>query len=182
MSDWGGRRSCHRVPTRPGKSCYYYRSQLGQGNVFTAVCDSVHRWGCLPQCMLGSPPPPPGGDTGIIRSTSGRYASYWNAFLFTRWPNLLDMGTSHKCTISQWLKSQEVTVIKPLINPGCYLIVIYPFYTIGTTGFPTRPGKSFLKNDVHHGHGVKSGEGEQLDLLLPLLWLNYWKARLWIGL
>ena len=27
------------------------------------------------------PPPPPGADSSI-RSTSGRYASYWNAFLF----------------------------------------------------------------------------------------------------
>ena len=29
---------------------------------------------------LGTDPPPPGADSGI-RSTSGRYASYWNAFL-----------------------------------------------------------------------------------------------------
>ena len=27
-------------------------TKLGQGNVFTGVCDSVH-WGGLPQCMLG---------------------------------------------------------------------------------------------------------------------------------
>ena len=37
-------------------------TKLGQGNVFTGVCDSVHRGG-LPQCMLGYPPgsrhPPP---------------------------------------------------------------------------------------------------------------------------
>ena len=37
-------------------------TKLGQGNVFTGMCDSVHRGG-LPQCMLGyhSPgadPPP----------------------------------------------------------------------------------------------------------------------------
>ena len=36
--------------------------KLGQGNVFTDVCDSVHRGG-LPQCILGYPPrdhaPPP---------------------------------------------------------------------------------------------------------------------------
>ena len=35
--------------------------KLGQGNVFTGVCDSVHRGG-LPQCMLGynhHPPPDP---------------------------------------------------------------------------------------------------------------------------
>ena len=45
-------------------------TKLGQGNVFTGVCDSVHRGaGCLPQCMLGYHPPPreqtpsPGADT-----------------------------------------------------------------------------------------------------------------------
>ena len=48
--------------------------------------------GCLPRCMLGYHTPPgadtpqsrpPGADTPPrIRSMSGRYASYWNAFLF----------------------------------------------------------------------------------------------------
>ena len=40
--------------------CMEYRHQflpaatkLGQANVFTGVCDSVHRGGCLPQCMMG---------------------------------------------------------------------------------------------------------------------------------
>ena len=119
-------------------------TKLGQGNVFTGVCDFVNRWGCLPQCMLGYMPPqeqtpPLGADTPLqqtppssrhpprsrhpqsrhppeqtppspqeqtppadtpreqtlppeqtppreadsssIRSTSGRHASYWNAFL-----------------------------------------------------------------------------------------------------
>ena len=32
--------------------------KLGQGNVFTGVYDSVHRGGCLPQCMLGYRTPP----------------------------------------------------------------------------------------------------------------------------
>ena len=31
-------------------------TKLGQGNVFTDICDSVHRGG-LPQCMLGYHPP-----------------------------------------------------------------------------------------------------------------------------
>ena len=107
----------------------YYRPQrsCGQGNVFTGVCLSTGRGGCLPQCMLGCHTPPgpgrPPWDQGdppgpgrppwdqadppgtrqtppgpgrtpqdqadtppeadsSIRSTSGRYASYWNAFLF----------------------------------------------------------------------------------------------------
>ena len=91
-------------------------TKLGQSNIFTGICDSVHGGGSLPQCILGYTPPPradppsrhppeqtppqsrhppeqtppgsrhpPGAhppreaDSGI-RSTSGRYASYWNAF------------------------------------------------------------------------------------------------------
>ena len=77
-----------RGMSAPVRSC-------GQGYVFTHVCDSVHGGG-LPQCMLGyhttpweahppggTPPgstPPRDADSGI-RSMSGRYASYWNAFL-----------------------------------------------------------------------------------------------------
>ena len=109
-------------------SCYQLQQSCGQGNVFTAVCDSVHRGRCLPRrppqeggtpltrrhpprrrppCQ-GDPPkeapqrrrlpqeggplpqeggtpqegdPPQEADSGI-RSMSGRYASYWNAFLF----------------------------------------------------------------------------------------------------
>ena len=87
---------------RPQRSC-------GQGNIFAPVCHSVHGGG-LPQCMLGCHPPgsrdatpgsrhphpprsrhppeqtppaadtPPEADSGI-RSMSGRYVSYWNAFL-----------------------------------------------------------------------------------------------------
>ena len=33
-------------------------TKLGQGNVFTGVCDSVHGGGGLPQCMLGYHLPP----------------------------------------------------------------------------------------------------------------------------
>ena len=128
---------------------YSYRSQtkLREGNVFTRVCDSIHREGglcpggslsseslsrevsvqgglCLGGSLLGGPPLPPYGymwvvcillecilvtgvclfmgvSTGVsthplgellplprymgyygIRSTSRRYAFYWNAFLF----------------------------------------------------------------------------------------------------
>ena len=122
-------------------------TKLGQGYVFTGVCDSVNRRGCLPQCMLGYTPSwsrhppgadtpehtpprsrhpleqtpqtrdPPGANTPLgadtplleqtappradtppgsrhpgadtpgracwdIRSTRGRYASYWDAILF----------------------------------------------------------------------------------------------------
>ena len=42
--------------------------KLGQGNIFTGVCDSVHMGRGLPQCMLGYHPPgtrhhPPGSGT-----------------------------------------------------------------------------------------------------------------------
>ena len=84
-------------------------TKLGKGNVFTGVCDSVHRRG-LPQCMLPPPGPgtttpsrtrhpppeqtPPGPGTpphqtppreadSSIRSMRGRYASCWNVFLWT---------------------------------------------------------------------------------------------------
>ena len=90
--------------------------KLGQGNVFTGVCDSVHRGGVSgkewrppsretprgtdppwEQTPPGTRPPqpeqtPPGTDPppeadSSIRSTSGRYASYWNAFLYYKhWP------------------------------------------------------------------------------------------------
>ena len=86
-------------------------TKLGQGYVFTGVCDSVHRGACLPQHILGCNPPgadppeadtpqeqtppkadiprsrPPRADTPPrkacweIRSMRGWYASYWNALL-----------------------------------------------------------------------------------------------------
>ena len=84
----------------------FYRSQTKFAKVMflhLSVCHSVHR-GCLPQCMLGytppgadtpwskqlspganTPPPrsshPPSSACWEIRPTSGRYASYWNAYL-----------------------------------------------------------------------------------------------------
>ena len=84
----------------PCCSCLYiYRPQrsCGQGYVFTRVCDSVHRGGGLraaPPAQGGTSPgpgrenpprtwqtPPHREEDCSIRSMSGRYASYWNAFL-----------------------------------------------------------------------------------------------------
>ena len=84
---------------------FYYRPQqeLRKGNVFTPVCDSVHKrrvvWADTPQADTPSPSgqTPPWADTPQADPTlgqtptwadfpqdghcSGRYASYWNAFL-----------------------------------------------------------------------------------------------------
>ena len=62
------------------------KRSLGQGNIFTGVCPpggGVCLWvqGCTPPGhthSLDIPPPCP------PRSTSGWYASYWNAFLFRK--------------------------------------------------------------------------------------------------
>ena len=61
-------------------------TKLREGNVFTGVClfkgVGTHPQGWI--CPGGgySPPPQYMGYYGI-RSTSGRYASYWNAFLLS---------------------------------------------------------------------------------------------------
>ena len=85
----------------------YYRPQrsCGQSSIFAPVFHSVHGGGGrggIPEGTEADPPrtdpppsrqpppreqtpleqtPPPEADSGI-QSTSGRYASYWNAFLF----------------------------------------------------------------------------------------------------
>ena len=93
-------------------SFYRPKRSLGQGNIFTPVCHSVHRSGSA-SVHAGIPPPPPWqadapwqadptlagrppqqaadppsrqpplqADLPWIRSMIGWYASYWNAFLF----------------------------------------------------------------------------------------------------
>ena len=72
-------------------------NEVCEGYVFTRVCHSVHRggtWAGIPQQVhpTGQVPPwestpwagapPPATVHARIRSTSGRYASHWNAFLF----------------------------------------------------------------------------------------------------
>ena len=58
--------------------------KLWEGNVFTPVCHSVQSgWRGSPG--ITPPPPPPGQRPSILifrgDNRSGRYASYWNAFL-----------------------------------------------------------------------------------------------------
>ena len=70
---------------------HYHPQRSCEGYVFTPVCLSTGGGACLPQCMLGYHPPeqtprdqtPPTADGYCC----GRYASYWNAFLFL---NILD--------------------------------------------------------------------------------------------
>ena len=69
------------------------RNEVVAKVMFLQVCVCPRGGGCLPQCMLGCHTPsgpgrpprmenPPREADSSIRSTSGRYASYWNAFLF----------------------------------------------------------------------------------------------------
>ena len=109
---------CHIAHNNDIRTSFFWPSvftarkrSLGQGNIFTPVCHSVHGGG-LSQCMLGCHPPPradtppplaadtprqqtpPRADTPReqtppppsracweIWSMSGRYTSYWNAIL-----------------------------------------------------------------------------------------------------
>ena len=115
---------CEVYVYRPQRSC-------GQGNIFTPVCHSVHRGGGLPQCVMGCHPPhprsrhppeqtppeqtPPGADPpsspeqtppreadSSIRSTSGRYASYWNAFLFYMCQSFCPQGWGVLGQVPHW--------------------------------------------------------------------------------
>ena len=96
-------------------------TKLGQGYVFTGVCDSVHRGACVVRecawqggvcvvrgaCVVGDicgrggmcDMHPPGRYYGYgIRSMSGRYASYWYAvlLLFIFIANFFTKDTSRK--------------------------------------------------------------------------------------
>ena len=73
------------------------KRSLGQGNIFSSVCQEFCSEGGLPQCILGYPPrsrhplqeqaPPLPSRRPLhsacweTRLTSGRYASFWNAIL-----------------------------------------------------------------------------------------------------
>ena len=67
------------------------RNEVGPRVIFSQACvkNSVHRGGRVSASVHAGihPPPPeqtpdPGEANCSIRSTSGRYASYWNAFLY----------------------------------------------------------------------------------------------------
>ena len=82
------------LPHCSDRTCY--RPQRNCGKVIfshVSVSHSVHGGGSLPQCMLGYIPPSPGQTPPREAKSpdghcSGRYASYWNAFLLSinsRW-------------------------------------------------------------------------------------------------
>ena len=65
------------------------KQSLGQGNIFRSVCQEFCSRGggvCLSACWDTLPRAshhPPRSACWEIRPTNGRYASYWNAILFT---------------------------------------------------------------------------------------------------
>ena len=97
-------------------------TKLGQGYIFTGICDSVHRGVCLSACWDTTPParqipllarrspqqgrPPPGKETPLARqppppmqcmlgdtvNKQVQYASYWNAIFVIR----------SNCNLSHW--------------------------------------------------------------------------------
>ena len=87
-----------------GQLCIFtsLKRSLGQGNVFTHVCHSVHEgresmydvtsclaaWSHVPSrgYLSLDPPGQRWTETPLSRTIkSGRYTSYWNAFLFENW-------------------------------------------------------------------------------------------------
>ena len=121
-------------------------TKLGQGYVFTGVCDSVHRGGgcvCLSACWdtipLGADTPreqtPPQSRhprhraCWEIRSTRGRYTSYWNAILLTLiftclwtsgfWKALIHRNILLICSlrVGEW-GGRVSLVLGPFLVPG----------------------------------------------------------------
>ena len=105
-------------------------TKLRQGNVFTPVCHSVHRGGVChtppgqtppAQCMLGYTPlpsacwdTPPCTVHAGIRSTSGRYASHWNAFFL--YQHLLCGDIAHIACITSFDMSTYASLLRTLLQ------------------------------------------------------------------
>ena len=125
---------------------FYHRPQRSWAKVIfsqTSVCPrgvsaSVHA-GIYPESTHPpdqTPPPPREADLSI-RSTSGRYASYWNAFLFTfivlSSQNVIwDLYIySPKWDISLYLKrlihqnEWQVIVVFPLLSVDHLVVILY---------------------------------------------------------
>ena len=79
------------VTSLEGQHNYRPLTKLRKGNVFTPVCQSFCSQGgvCLSACWDTHPPgqthpPVPSACWDRLGYCCGRYASYWNAFLFSR--------------------------------------------------------------------------------------------------
>ena len=86
------------------------KRSLGQDNIFIGVCQEFCSQAGSASLHAGIPPPreqtPPGSRhpptpqwkaCWEIQSTSGRYASYWNAFLFSRDSESVDLCFEKFC-------------------------------------------------------------------------------------
>ena len=70
-------------------------------------------WGCLPLCMMGCTPPPTGSSAcWEIRATNGRYASYWNAYLFFNFFAKILLENERI-----WTQRGSVSLVTPLDPP-----------------------------------------------------------------
>ena len=83
--------SSNLINSKYDQNFYHPQTKLREGYVFTPVCDSIHGGaGVADTPLLGRPPvgrhshPPAWADNPPGWSISGRYASYWNAFLFSK--------------------------------------------------------------------------------------------------
>ena len=85
-------------------------TKLRQGNVFTPVCHSVHG-GVSATHTLARPPCPVHAG---IRSTSGRYASHWNAFFL--YQHLLCGDIAHIACITSFDMSTYASLLRTLLQ------------------------------------------------------------------
>ena len=83
------------------------KRSLGQGYVFTRVCHSVYRRG-VSVWGVSVRETPPQTETLPRMVKIGRYASYWNAFLFALFPYFLCIGCG--CGVNCRLTSLKITL------------------------------------------------------------------------
>ena len=123
------------------------KRSLGQGNIFTPVCHSVHggggsTWPGTPPDQVHPPrdqvhPPGPGTPqdqvhppgtrytprdqvhppgTSEIRSTRGRYASYWNAILFSLHCAMSIMRSFVMSNCTEWNTEMDNIYVQALLS------------------------------------------------------------------
>ena len=104
-------------------------TKLGQGNVFTAVCDSVNGGGRQTPPQKQTPPKKQTPPTGIL-SMSGRYASYWNASLL-KYQFSLKYSLAFLCSDFQKYKQTltMATISVAFLSISCFPAVSWFFET-----------------------------------------------------